>query len=1663
MNASVTPYVVTPTLGTLTATNYTFAFLDGTLTISNRAITVTADAKTKTYGDPDPALTYQVTSGSLNSGDSFSGTLTRVAGTSVGTYAIQQGTLTAGASYTLTFVTANLTIGQRPASVTPNVATKAFGGAEPALTGTLSGFLPADNVTATYSRVAGESVSGGPYAISAILAPAGVLGNYAITSNTASFTITKADATVSVTGYTGVFDGAAHGATGTATGTGGAALSGLVLGDSFTSVPGGTATWTFTDTTGNYNDATGTAAIVITKADAAVTVTGYTGVFDGAAHGATGTATGIGGVALSGLVLGDSFTSVPGGTATWSFTDTTGNYNNATGTAAIVITKADATVSVTGYTGVFDGAAHGATGTATGIGGAALSGLVLGDSFTNVPGGTATWTFTDTTGNYNNTSGTAAIVITKAEATVTVNGYTGVFDGAAHGATGTATGIGGAALSGLVLGDSFTNVPGGTATWTFTDTTGNYNNASASVAIVITKADATVSVTGYTGVFDGDAHGATGTATGIGGVALSGLVLGDSFTNVPGGTATWTFTDTTGNYNNASASVAIVITKADATVTVTGFTGVFDGAAHGATGTATGIGGGALSGLVLGDSFTNVPGGTATWAFTDTTGNYNNTSGTAAIVITKAEATVTVNGYTGVFDGNAHGATGTATGIGGAALSGLVLGDSFTNVPGGTATWTFTDTTGNYNNASASVAIVITKADATVSVTGYTGVFDGAAHGATGTATGIGGGALSGLVLGDSFTNVPGGTATWAFTDTTGNYNNTSGTAAIVITKAEATVTVNGYTGVFDGNAHGATGTATGIGGAALSGLVLGDSFTNVPGGTATWTFTDTTGNYNNASAAVAIVITKADATVSVTGYTGVFDGAAHGATGTATGIGGAALSGLVLGDSFTNVPGGTATWTFTDTTGNYNNASAAVAIVITKADATVSVTGYTGVFDGNAHGATGTATGIGGAALSGLVLGDSFTNVPGGTATWTFTDTTGNYNNASAAVAIVITKADATVSVTGYTGVFDGDAHGATGTATGIGGAALSGLVLGDSFTNVPGGTATWTFTDTTGNYNNASASVAIVITKATAVIVVTPYDVTYDAAAHTATGTATGVSGELLAGLDLSATTHTAAGTTSDPWTFTDVTGNYANASSTVTDKIDKANAVIVVTPYDVTYDAAAHTATGTATGVSGEPLAGLDLSGTTHTAAGTTSDPWTFTDVTGNYANANSTVTDKIAKATATIVVTPYDVTYDAAAHTATGTATGVSGEPLSGLNLSGTTHTAAGTTSDPWTFTDVTGNYANANSTVTDKIAEKAASVTPAAAGKTYGSADPAFSGTLSGFVATDNVTATYSRTAGETVGAYVISATLAPAGVLVNYQLTYNTASFAIAKKAASVTPAAAGKVYGAVDPTLTGALVGFLAADNVTASYSRTAGEPVGVYVISATLAPVALLGNYDITYSTASFTTTKATLTVTALNKSKLLNAANPALTATYSGFVNSETLATSGVTGEPGLTTTAVTNSPVGTYPITAAVGALVSSNYTFAYVNGTLTVLYEWDGFLQPINDTAHDVVTMSKFKAGQTIPAKFDIKDVNGVAVQQSVSPSFSYVSIGASCSIAQADTVDAVYQASTQAVYTLNGGHYQYNWSTKGLVAGFYRIFAKLNDGTTQFVDICLSK
>ena len=78
---------------------------------------------------------------------------------------------------------------------------------------------------------------------------------------------------------------------------------------------------------------------------------------------------------------------------------------------------------------------------------------------------------------------------------------------------------------------------------------------------------------------------------------------------------------------------------------------------------------------------------------------------------------------------------------------------------------------------------------------------------------------------------------------------------------------------------------------------------------------------------------------------------------------------------------------------------------------------------------------------------------------------------------------------------------------------------------------------------------------------IAVTGYTVPYDGLPHTASGTATGALGEDLAGLlDLSATTHTAAGSyPADAWTFHDPAGNYADATGTVADAITPATLTV------------------------------------------------------------------------------------------------------------------------------------------------------------------------------------------------------------------------------------------------------------------------------------------------------------------------------------------------------------------------------------------------------------------------------------------------------------------------------------------------------------------------
>ncbi|HUS16665.1 MAG TPA: MBG domain-containing protein, partial [Chloroflexia bacterium] len=434
------------------------------------------------------------------------------------------------------------------------------------------------------------------------------------------------------------------------------------------------------------------------------------------------------------------------------------------------------------------------------------------------------------------------------------------------------------------------------------------------------------------------------------------------------------------------------------------------------------------------------------------------------------------------------------------------------------------------------------------------------------------------------------------------------------------------------------------------------------------------------------------------------------------------------------------------------------------------------------------------------------------------------------------------------------------------------------------------------------------------------------------------------------------------------------------------------------------------------------------------------------------------------------------------------------------------------------------------------------------------------GSIVGVKNDDAISASYSTTATNATG--VGSYAIVPAAVdsnpakLSNYAVTLINGTLTIAKAVLTVTADNKSRIYGDANPAFTASYSGF--KNGETLASSGVSGDPalatpavatsnVGTHPITAALGGLSA-GNYSFSFAPGTLTITKALLTVTADNKVRVYGQPNPAFTASYGGFKNSETLGNSGVTGAPSLSTSAVSTSNTGTYPIIAAQGNLSAGNYEFTFVNGTLTVtpqalqigvapstmllgattpmtftavytgftngdtagslggtlifttpanassaigaypvtpsgltstnyaitfvtgtirvIYRFDGFLQPINDTAHTQTCgtpcpLSIFKAGSTVPVRFQLKRADGTLVQ-TASPPIWMTPVDAG--LVSAPVSEPVFSdpASSGTTYQYLGQQYQYNWRTANNQANHYwRIGALLDDGQTLFVYIAL--
>ena len=175
-----------------TAPNYEISFVKGTLSVNKKALTVTADNKSKIYGESNPAFTVSyngLVNGEteLSPAPSFSTAANELSG--IGTYDI----IASGSSpnYTITFQKGSLTVNKKALTITADNKEKYQGLALPAFTASYNGFVNGETSAVLTTQPAFSTIANA-------MSPQ---GNYPIEVNgatAANYTITQVNGVLTV-------------------------------------------------------------------------------------------------------------------------------------------------------------------------------------------------------------------------------------------------------------------------------------------------------------------------------------------------------------------------------------------------------------------------------------------------------------------------------------------------------------------------------------------------------------------------------------------------------------------------------------------------------------------------------------------------------------------------------------------------------------------------------------------------------------------------------------------------------------------------------------------------------------------------------------------------------------------------------------------------------------------------------------------------------------------------------------------------------------------------------------------------------------------------------------------------------------------------------------------------------------------------------------------------------------------------------------------------------------------------------------------------------------------------------------------------------------------------------------------------------------------------
>ena len=442
-------------------------------------------------------------------------------------------------------------------------------------------------------------------------------------------------------------------------------------------------------------------------------------------------------------------------------------------------------------------------------------------------------------------------------------------------------------------------------------------------------------------------------------------------------------------------------------------------------------------------------------------------------------------------------------------------------------------------------------------------------------------------------------------------------------------------------------------------------------------------------------------------------------------------------------------------------------------------------------------------------------------------------------------------------------------------------------------------------------------------------------------------------------------------------DVPNNFLESSTTASLIVTKAPLTITAPNKTKVYGASNPALTVTYDGFKGTDDASI------LTTAPTASTIATNTSAVGNYAiTASNASADNYAisyvngslsvtKAPLTITATEVSKIYGSSLAVINNSdkftaATTVTGESVTSITLTPDTDAAAATTAAGASYQITpsaaagTGGFDATNYEITyvpytGVVAKKALTITATGPNKVYGSAMATTANatqftsvglvtgeTIAGVTLTPNTAGSAATTAAGV--AYTVTPSL-PTGangfIAANYNITYVPFEGSVSKKSLTATADNKSKIYGATNPAFTITYDGFVNNDDAAvltlapvASTSATATSNVGTYDIAISNGTAA---NYTLTAIKGTLTINKATLTVTAENKSRIYGASNPTLTYTYAGFVNDQTA--SSLSTAPTASTTAKNTSKVGDYDITLSGAA--DNNYDFVYNKGKLTI--------------------------------------------------------------------------------------------------------------------------